>query len=65
MPKKDGNRFVDYSKVSKREKRRRDRERRGEWNGISPVTRIVPNKKKKEKKKKDNYYEKEWDNYDY
>lgn len=32
-------RFVPYEKLSKKEKRRRDLEQRGSWNGLNPVTR--------------------------
>lgn len=52
--------FVPYSKSSKKEKRRRDREKRGDWGNISPVTKIVPNKKKR-KRRRDDYYEEDYD----
>lgn len=64
MSKKKKNKFIEYEKSSKAEKRRRDRERRNDWGELSPVTRVVPNKKRKEKRKRDNYYE-DWDGYDY
>lgn len=60
--------FIPDSKCSNKEKRRRDRERRGDWGGISPVTKIVPNKKKekKKKRKRDDYYDYyDEDYYDY
>lgn len=57
--------FVPYSKSSKKEKRKRDREKRGDWGNISPVTKIVPNKKKeKRRRRRDNYYEED-DDYNY
>lgn len=31
---------VPYEKLSKKERRRRDREQRGNWDGINPVTRV-------------------------
>lgn len=37
--------FVPYEKLSAKEKRRIDRERRGSWNGICPVTRKPANPK--------------------
>lgn len=55
--------FIPYAKSSKREKRRRDREKRNTWN-ISPATKVMPNKKKREnskKKKDDYYYDEDWD----
>ncbi len=32
--------FVPYEKMSKKQRRAVDRLRRGDWNGISPVTRV-------------------------
>lgn len=37
--------FVSFEKLSKKEQRRRNAEKRGSWNGVNPVSRIVPNKK--------------------
>lgn len=39
------NNFVLYEKCSKREKKARDAIRRGSWNGVNPVSRVVPSKK--------------------
>lgn len=37
--------FISYEKCSKKEQRARDAQRRGSWNGVNPVTRVVPSKK--------------------
>lgn len=37
--------FVLYEKLSKKEQKKRNAQRRGTWHGFSPVTRIVPNGK--------------------
>lgn len=37
--------FVSYEKCSKKERRSRDAARRGSWNGVNPVSRVVPSKK--------------------
>ena len=37
--------FIPYEKLSKKEKRRRDAEKRGSWMGINPVTRQSENPK--------------------
>lgn len=49
--------FVSYEKCSKREKKARDSAKRGSWNGVNPVTKIVPSKKgyKRNPKHKDRY----------
>lgn len=31
--------FIPYEKLSKKEKRLRDAQKRGSWNGVNPVTR--------------------------
>lgn len=56
--------FIPYSKSSKKEKRHRDREKRGTWE-IPPATKVVPDKRKKKKGKyrRDDYYE--CDDWDY
>lgn len=56
--------YVPYEKSSKKEKRQRDRERRNDWGGLNPATRVVPNKRK-EKRRKDDYYDREDYDYDY
>ena len=35
--------YVPYSKLSKKEKRKIDAEKRGSWGDINPVTRKYPN----------------------
>lgn len=35
------NDFVPYEKMSKKQRRAVDRQRRGGWNGLCPVTRVV------------------------
>ena len=37
--------FIPYEKLSKKEQRQRDAQRRGSWQGISPVTRRAENPK--------------------
>ena len=37
--------FIPYEKLSKKEKRRLDREKRGTWGELSPVTRKPENPK--------------------
>ena len=44
-------RFVPYEKLSKKEKRRRNAEKRGVWGSISPVTRKSENPKAYKRKK--------------
>ena len=51
--------FIPYNKASKREKRKRDREKRNTWE-IDPVSKVIPDKRRKkdrhDKRKKDDYY---------
>ena len=37
--------FIPFEKLSKKEQRRRNAQRRGSWQGISPVTRRAENPK--------------------
>ena len=37
--------FISYEKCSKKERRRRDQQKRGSWNGVNPVTRRSENPK--------------------
>ncbi len=37
--------YVSYEKLSKKEKRRFDLQRRGSWNGVCPVTKRADSKK--------------------
>ncbi|MGN1481952.1 hypothetical protein [Porcipelethomonas sp.] len=43
--------FVPYEKMSKKEKHRVDSEKRRDWQGINPVTRIADTDRKKYKRK--------------
>ena len=37
--------YIDLSKCSKAQRRAYYAKQRGSWNGVNPVTRVVPNKK--------------------
>jgi len=37
--------FVEYEKLSKKNKRIVDRNKRGSWNGVNPATKVVQSKK--------------------
>ena len=37
--------FVPLEKRSKKEQKAYHAQQRGSWNGVNPVTRVVPNKK--------------------
>lgn len=39
--------FISYEKKSKKEQKAINAAKRGSWHGLSPVTRITPNKKTK------------------
>ena len=60
--------FIPYEKASKKEKRKRDREKRNTWE-IDPVSIVIPDKRRKkdrhDKRKKDDYYFDDEDNMDY
>ncbi len=43
--------FIPYEKLSKKEKRRRNAERRGSWGTLSPVTRRAEDPKVYKRKK--------------
>ena len=66
--KKPYSNFVPYNKASKREKRKRDREKRNTWE-IDPVSKVIPDKRRKkdrhDKRKKDDYYFDDEDDMDY
>jgi len=42
-----GKRFVPLEKQSTKAQKEHFAERRGSWEGVVPVTRVIPNKKKK------------------
>ena len=60
--------FVPCEKASKKEKRKRDREKRNTWE-IDPVSKVIPDKRRKkdrhDKRKKDDYYFDDEDDMDY
>ena len=66
--KKPYNDFIPYDKASKREKRKRDREKRNTWE-IDPVSKVIPDKRRKkdrhDKRKKEYYYFEDEDDIDY
>ena len=68
MSKKNKDKFIPYAKSSKKEKRKRDREKRNTWE-IDPVSKVIPDKRRKkdrhDKRKKDDYYFDEEDDMDY
>ena len=43
--------FVSFDKLSKKEQKKINSEKRRDWNGLNPVTRIAPNNKKAYKRK--------------
>lgn len=43
--------FIPYTKLSKKKKKERDGEKRNTWEGMSPVTRVAPDKKKYDRKR--------------
>ena len=50
--------FIPYEKLSKKEQRKIDIIRRGSWQGVDPVTKVIPSEKlkaynRKQKHKKD------------
>ena len=47
------NNFVPYEKQSRKEKKKIDSQKRGQWE-LDPVTKVIPDKRRK--KIKDNYY---------
>ena len=38
--------FIPYQKLSKKEQKKLNAEKRRDWNGASPVTRVVPDSKR-------------------
>ncbi len=43
--------FIPLEKLGKKERRRLNTIKRGSWNGVIPVTRVVDNDKRKYKRK--------------
>ncbi|MBR4362718.1 MAG: hypothetical protein IKP42_08310 [Ruminococcus sp.] len=44
-------RFVPYDKMSKKEQKKLNAEKRRDWNGLNPVTRVAPDDRKAYKRK--------------
>ena len=51
MSKSSKVKFIPYTKLSKRKKRELNEEKRVVWDGFSPVTRVVKNKKAYDRKR--------------
>lgn len=49
--------FIPFEKLSKKEKKKINLEKRRDWNGLNPSTRVVPNKKAYSRKKKNDFTE--------
>lgn len=45
------NKYVPKDKMSKKKRRAEYAKRRGSWNGVSPATRVIPNKKAYDRKR--------------
>ncbi len=45
--------FIPFEKLSKKEKKKINAEKRNNWKGLNPSTRVVPNKKAYSRKRKD------------
>ena len=53
--------FVPFEKLSKKEQKKRNAEKRRDWGGISPVTRVAGDEKKHyTRKKKHHRSDEEW-----
>lgn len=46
----DTKKYVPLEKRSKKEQRRHHAAKRLDWNGVVPVTRVIPNKKKQKQR---------------
>lgn len=44
--------FIPYNKLSKKEKKKRDKLKRNDWDEINPVTKVIENKKRYKRKEK-------------
>lgn len=45
------NKFVSYDKLSKKEQKKRNAQKRGDWGLTKPITKVVPSKKVYNRKK--------------
>ena len=52
--------FVPYDKMSKKEQKKVNGEKRRDWNGIDPVTKVVP-ESKQVYKRKPKHQKDDWD----
>ena len=43
--------FVSYDKMSKKEKKKIDQQKRNSWNGVDPATKVEENEKKRYRRK--------------
>ena len=43
--------FISFDKLSKKEQKKLNGEKRRDWNGLNPVTRVAPDNKKAYKRK--------------
>ena len=43
--------FIPYDKLSKKEKKKIDQQKRSSWNGVDPATKIEENEKKRYRRK--------------
>ena len=53
--------FVPYDKMSKKEQKKINDEKRRDWNGINPVTKVVPDSKKVYKRKPKHQNDEDWE----
>ena len=44
--------FVPVEKMSKRMRKAYYAEKRGDWNGVNPVTKVIPDKRRRNEKNK-------------
>lgn len=56
MSRKGGNKgadFVPYDKMSRKKKREIDRQKRGDWGGVDPRSKVIPDKRHRKKHSED------------
>ena len=47
--------FIPFDKLSKKEQKKRNQAKRGDWKDVNPITKVVPSKKIYNRKKVDKY----------
>ena len=47
--------FIPFDKLSKKEQKKRNQAKRGDWKEINPITKVVPSKKIYNRKKVEKY----------